>query len=190
MNESWRLPREIEAQFRDALDHAAKRHISELHALLHSMTDRQQIDAAVHLCGLVAAYTAINTVSRRWPTSSGLHLMAEKIAQAKVDEPYGVTEQNVYLFLSRCALGSESFADVFGDAFEDADAFIAAPFFLTVDTLATFVPKGQTIWEFLDVIEDAYEKAWLADLSLLPALIVRARMQQEQQAPGSTAEGQ
>jgi hypothetical protein len=25
--------------------------------------------------------------------------------------------------------------------------------------LAAFVPKGQTIWEFLEVIEDAYEKA-------------------------------
>jgi hypothetical protein len=182
MSDNWRLPREIEEQFRDALDHAAKRRADELRSLLRRMVDGNQIDAAVQLCGLVAAYTAINTVSRRWPTDSGLRLMAEKIVQAD-DEPHGVTEQNVYLFLSRCALGSESFADVFGDAFDDADKFIAAPFFLTADMLATFVPKGQTIWEFLDVIEDAYEKAWLLDLNLLPALMVRARMPQPEQAP-------
>lgn len=32
------------------------------------------------------------------------------------------------------------------------------------------------------MIEDAYEKAWLLDLNLLPALMVRARMPQPEQA--------
>jgi hypothetical protein len=40
------------------------------------------------------------------------------------------------------------------------------------------------------VIEDAYEKAWLLDLNLLPALMIRARVQQKQQAPDATAGGQ
>ncbi|MBO0804206.1 MAG: hypothetical protein J2P25_14170 [Nocardiopsaceae bacterium] len=178
MDARWRLPREFEEPFRDALDHAAKRRIGELRALLQGLTD-QQTDVAVNMCGFVCAYTAINTVSRRWPTDGGLRLMAEKATEGTGrDAPYGVTEQNVYLFLSKCALGFKTYPEVFADAFDDPDVFLSAPFHITVNLLGTFVPKDKTIWEFLDVIEDAYEKAWLLDLNLLPALMVRARMPQ------------
>jgi len=190
MNIDWQLPRNFEQPFREALDHASKRHIAELRALLGRMTE-QQIDVAVNLCSFVAAYTAIDVVSRKWPTDDGLRFMAEKTVQGvEADAPFGVTEQNVYLFLSRCALGFESFPDVFSDVFATPDELLAAPFFLTVDLLATFAPKEKTIWEFLDAIEDAYEKAWLLDLDLLPALMVRARMPQQQQAPDASAGGQ
>ncbi|MBO0804390.1 MAG: hypothetical protein J2P25_15110 [Nocardiopsaceae bacterium] len=182
MNDSWRFPSKFEEPFRDALDHAAKRRTGELRALRERMTS-QQIDAAVSLCGLVVAYTAINTVSRRWPTDSGLRLMAKKTVEGgNRDEQSGVTEQNMYLFLSQCALGFKPFAEVFSDVFNDPDEFFAAPFYLTINLLATFLPKDKTIWEFLDVIEDAYEKAWVADLNLLPALMVRARMPQPEGA--------
>jgi hypothetical protein len=103
-------------------------------------------------------------------------------------EEFGVTERNVYLFVSHCALGFKPYAEVFGDIFDDPREFFAVPFFLTVSVLATFVPKEQTIWEFLEAIEDAYEKAWLLDLNLLPALMVRARMPQLDQIPGASAE--
>ncbi|MBO0803741.1 MAG: hypothetical protein J2P25_11805 [Nocardiopsaceae bacterium] len=182
MTESWRLPREYEEPFREALDHASKRRIGDLHALLRGLTE-QQATAAISLCGYVCAYTAINTVSRRWPTDGGLRLMAEKTPKGvEEDAPYGVTEENVYLYLSKCALGFQSYADVFGDVFGSLEETLAAPFFITVDLMATFLPKGQTIGDFLDIIEDAYEKAWLLDLNLLPALMVRARMPQPEGA--------
>ncbi|MBO0801652.1 MAG: hypothetical protein J2P25_01050 [Nocardiopsaceae bacterium] len=182
MNESWRLPREYEEPFRDALDHAAKRRIGDLHALLRGLTE-QQATAAISLCGYVSAYIAIDVVERRWPTDAAVRRMAQKLAEVKVDRQYGVTEENVYLYLSKCALGFQSYADVFGDAFGSLEETLAAPFFFATDMLAGFLPKnGQTIWEFLDVIEDAYEKAWLLDLNLLPALMVRARMPQPEGA--------
>jgi hypothetical protein len=181
-------PREFEEPFRDALDHAAKHRINELNDLLDSPPE-QQIDVAVNMCGFVAAFTAIDVVQRKWPTDAGLRRMAQKVAQAKVDEPYGVTEQNVYLFLSRCALGFEPYGNVFGDVIQDPGTLRAAPFFFATDMLATFVPEGQTIWQFLDLIEDAYEKAWLLDLNLLPALMVRARMPQPEQASGPESAG-
>jgi hypothetical protein len=186
MHLSWGMPVEIEKPFRDALDHAAKRRVSELHSMLERLTE-EQLAGAVGLCGFVTAYTAIHVVSGRWPTDAGLHRMAEKTVEGgSRDEDVGVTEQNVYLFVSQCALGFKPYAEVFGDIFDDPHEFFAVPFFLTVNVLAAFVPNGQTIWEFLEVIEDAYEKAWLLDLNLLPALMVRARMPQPEQAPDTS----
>jgi hypothetical protein len=190
MNDSRRFPKEFEEPFRDALDHAAKRRTAELRVLRERLT-AQQVEATVGLCGLAAAYTAINAVGRKWPTDSGLRLMAKKtVEDGNRDEQSGVTEQNMYLFLSECALGFKPFAKVFAGVFEDPDEFFAAPFFLTINLLATFLPEGQTVWEFLDVIEDAYEKAWLLDLNLLPALMVRARMPQPEQTPNARSAGQ
>lgn len=186
MNVGWRLPKKFEVPFRDALGHAAKRRIPELHALLNGLSE-EQADVAINMCAFVAAYTAIDVVERRWPTDVGLHRMAQKVAQAEVDEPYGVTEQNAYLFLSRCAIGFEPYGTVFEGVIQDPAILAVAPFFFAVDMLAAFVPQGQTIWEFLDVIEDAYEKAWLLDLNLLPALMVRARMPQPEQAPNTNS---
>jgi hypothetical protein len=183
MNSSWRIPADVEETFREALDHAAKHRVSELHGMVDRL-NQQQIEGSVSLCGLISAYTAIDVVKRRWPTDAGLRRMAQRTAEGdNPDVEQGVTEQNVYLFLSQCALGPKPFAEVFGDSFEDPYEFFAAPFFITVDLLATFVPKDQTIWQWLDVIEDAYEKAWLLDLNLLPALMVRARMPQPEQSP-------
>lgn len=186
MNQSWRIPEETEKSFRKALDYASKRRLAELHSTLGQLGE-DRLSEAVGLCALMAAYTAIDVVSRRWPTDDGLRMMAGKTAAGNHDEEFGVTEQNVYLFLSQCALGFQPFAEVFRDAFDDPRKFLAAPFFLTVDLLATFAPKGKTIWEFLERIESAYETALLLDLDLLPALMVRARMPQPDRTPGAAS---
>lgn len=184
MNPSWRLSEEIEKPFRKALDHASKRRISELHGLLAEMTD-EQIAGAIGLCGFATAYVAIDVVERRWPTDAGLRRMAENLMKGgNPDERFGVTAENVYRFTSQCALGFKPYADVFGNIFGSPDELLTAPFFITVNVLAAYVPKGQTIWEFLEQIESAYEGAWLLDLNVLPALMVRARMPQPEQASG------
>jgi hypothetical protein len=41
MHPGWRIPAEIEKPFRDALDHAAKRRVSELHSMLERLTEEQ-----------------------------------------------------------------------------------------------------------------------------------------------------
>lgn len=189
MNPSWRLPKEIEKPFRKALDHASKRRISELHGLLGEMTD-EQIAGAIGLCGFATAYVAIDVVERRWPTDAGLRRMAENLMKdGNPDERFGVTAENVYLFTSQCALGFKPYADVFADIFSNPDELLTAPFFITINVLAAYVPKGQTIWEFLEQIESAYEGAWMLDLNLLPALMVRARMPQPKGAPNTPPAG-
>lgn len=173
---SWRLSEEIEKPFREALNHASKCQTEELRALIERLSE-EQLAGAVGLCGFVVAYTAINAVHRRWPTDNGLRVMAEKTVEGEnLDQRFGVTEQNVYLFASQCALGFKPYAEIFDGIFTDPHEFFAAPFFITVNVLATFAPKGTTVEDFLNTIESAYEGAWLLDLNLLPALMVRARM--------------
>jgi hypothetical protein len=185
MHPSWRIPEELEKPFRKALDHASQRRVSELHSMLGQLTE-EQLDTAVGLCGLVSAYTIINTVSRRWPTDAGLRHAARRITEGdNRDEQYGVTEQNVYLWLSQCALGFKAYAEIFGDVFDDPYELMAAPFFFTINLLARFHPKETSPSDFLNLIETAYETASLLDLNLLPALMVRARMPQP--APDTTS---
>jgi hypothetical protein len=110
----------------------------------------------------------------------------ETVKGGTSSEEFGVTQRNMHLWLSRCALGFNAYAEVFAEVFEDPARFLTVPFFLTVNLLATFVPKGRTIWEFVDQIEAEYEGAWLLDLNLLPALMVRSRMPQPEQTPGAS----
>lgn len=189
MQLSRRIHEDTEKPFRKALDHASQRSTGELHSTLEQLT-QEQLEGAVGLCGLVSAYVAINAVKRRWPTDGGLRHMAMKTVEGEnQDEQYGVTEQNVYRWLSKCVLGFEAYAEVFDGVFGDPRELTAAPFFFTINLLARFHPKDESVTEFLDRIEAAYEGAWLLDLNLLPALMVRARMPQPDQASSADATG-
>jgi hypothetical protein len=189
MNTETGLPRKYEKPFRDALNHAGHMRVDELRTALRGMTD-EQAGAGIQLCAFVSAYTVIDVVSRRWPTDSEIRQIADGTAEIAGSDTWpGVTGQNVYLWLSRCAFGFEDLAEVLGKEFKDTDDLLMAPFFLTIDVLATFLPKGQSIGGFLDVIEDAYEKAWQLDLNLLPALMVRSRMPRPEQGPGAGNSG-
>lgn len=186
MNPSWKLPPELEKPFRKALDHASKRRDSELRSMMEETTD-DQIAGGIWLCGLVTAYVAIDVVNREWPTDAVLRRMAESMTKGgNRDEEFGVTAENVYRYVSQVALGFKDYADVFNGVFDDAYRLLAAPFFITVHVLASYCPKGQTIWEFLEQIESAYEGAWLLNLNMLPALMVRARMPQPDQGHGES----
>jgi hypothetical protein len=182
MYPSWRIPEELEKAFRDALNHASKRRVSELHSMLEQFTP-EQLGITIGLCGLVSAYTVINAVDRRWPTDAGLRHTAKIITEGENrDEQCGVTEQNVYLWLSECTFGFKAYVEIFDGVFDDPHEFAAAPFFFTINLIAWFRPKGTSVSDFLNLVETAYERAWLLDLNLLPALMVRARMPQPEQA--------
>ncbi|HSZ41770.1 MAG TPA: hypothetical protein VK817_17585 [Trebonia sp.] len=190
MHPNWRIPEENEKPFRDALNHAGLRHVSELHTMLEQMPE-EQLAGSIGLCGFVSAYTAIDVVSRRWPTDAGLRQMAQGIAEEGTEyERFGVTEQNVYLWLSQCAIGLNAYTDVFADAFDDPYKFMAAPFFFTANIIARFRPRESDIGDFLDLIETAYEQAFAVDLNLLPALMVRNRLAQKTQEQGASTGNQ
>ena len=185
MHPSWRIPVGNEKPFRDALNHASMRRAGELHSMLQQMPE-EQLAGSTGLCSYVSAYTAIDVVSRRWPTDDGLRRMAQAIAEEDNSyEQFGVTEQNMYLWLSQCALGFNAYNSVFVDVFDDTRKFMAAPFFFTVNMLSRFRPKESTMGDFLDMIETAYETAFALDLNVLPALMVRDRITRKVQAQGA-----
>lgn len=187
MQPSWRIPEETEKSFRKALDHASRRNVGELHSMLEGLS-KEQLEGAAGLCGLASAYTAIDVTERKWPTDAQVRRMAQGITEGENrDKQYGVTEKNLYLWLSQCALGFKNYADVFDDIFEDPREFLAAPFFFTTNLLIRFKPKGSSVSDFLNLIEDSYEKALLLDLNVLPALMIRARMPQSEQARDANA---
>lgn len=187
MQQSWKIPEETEKSFRKALDHASTRNVSELHSLLEGLA-KEQLEGAAGLCGLASAYTAIDVTERKWPSDAQVRRMAQGVTEgANRDEQYGVTEQNLYLWLSQCALGFKNYADVFDGIFTDPGEFLAAPFFFTTNLIIRFKPKGTSVGDFLNLIEGSYEKALLLDLNLLPALMVRARMPQPGQGGGADA---
>jgi hypothetical protein len=188
MQPNWRIPAGVEEPFREALGHAFKHRISDLRSTLGQMSE-EELEGGVGLCGLVSAYTVIDTVNRTWPTDTAVRHIAQKIAEAESrDAQYGVTEQNLYLWLSKCALGFDAYAEHFDSVFEDAREFLAAPYLFTGHLLARFHPNDETAAEFLNQIERAYEGAGLLDRNLLPALMVQERMAQALRSKQAAAE--
>jgi hypothetical protein len=61
------------------------------------------------------------------------------------------------------------------DVFPSAKDAVMLPLQVTGTLLLAFLPRGKHWWEYLDVIENALDAAEQADLSLLPALILRSQ---------------
>jgi hypothetical protein len=107
-------------------------------------------------------------VSDRWPTDADLREIAKNAAESVTQ--LDITKQEIYEYLSRVALGSEKLDDVFS-----VDGFAVVPLYATANLLLTFCPDEKDWWEYLDQIWDAAEIADRTSLSVLPALMLRAR---------------
>jgi hypothetical protein len=127
------------------------------------------------LCALASAYIAID-VSERWPTDADLHELAKRAARSATE--LDITEQEIYDYLSRIAFGSEKLDDVFPE-----EAIVPIPLYAAANLLLTFSPGEKHWWEYLDQIWDAAETAERTPLTVLPALMVRARKQPMQAEP-------
>jgi hypothetical protein len=113
-------------------------------------------------------------VSERWPTEADLREIAKSAAESVTG--LDITGQEIFEYLSRVALGSERLDDVFS-----VDGIATVPLFATANLLLTFRPKEKHWWQYLDQIWDAAETAGQVSLSVLPALMLRARKEN----PGS-----
>lgn len=109
-----------------------------------------------------------DVLSERWPTDADLHEIANSAAQSATQ--LDITEQEIYQYLSRVALGQEKLDDVFA-----AEGIATVPLFATANLLLTFCPHEKEWWEYLDQIWDATEVADRTNLTVLPALMIRAR---------------
>jgi hypothetical protein len=166
------IDRKIEQSTRTMLGHAIRRELDELAELIRTVGN-EGVVGSIPLCLFASAYIAID-VSERWPTEADLREIAKSAAESVTG--LDITEQEIFEYLSRVALGSERLDDVFS-----VDGIATVPLFATANLLLTFRPKEKHWWEYLDQIWDAAETADQLSLSVLPALMLRARKEN----PGS-----
>jgi hypothetical protein len=154
-----------EQSTRQMLGHAIRHELDDLAAFVQS-TGNDALLGSIPLCLFASAYIAID-VSDRWPTDADLREIAKHAAQAvtRLD----ITEQEIYAYLARVALGEDKLDDVFS-----VEGLATVPLFATANLLLTFCPREKEWWEYLDQIWDSAEAADRISLALLPALILRA----------------
>jgi hypothetical protein len=170
----------VEEPARQMLGHAIRGELAELAAAVRAggSERRRQV---LGLFLVTAAYIAVD-VSGRWPTDADLRKVARAVAEHE-NGTAALTEAEVHEYLSGAALGFRLPAGALGD---DTAAAVG-PALITGGMLFTFRPRGGKWWDYLDQIERAYEAAETTDLSVLPALQVRARMLEEVESAGGQA---
>jgi len=156
------------------LGYAIRHELDDLAALVRS-EGSDILPGSISLCVLISAYIAID-VSDRWPTDADLREIAKYAAESATE--LDITEQEIYEYLSRVALGSENLDDVFS-----VEGLATVPLFATANLLLTFHPHEKHWWEYLDQIWDAVETAERTSLTVLPALMLRARRESSPASP-------
>jgi hypothetical protein len=172
------IDRKVEEPTRDMLGHAIRGEMQDLAALIQSVGD-ERYRQVLGLCLVAAAYAAVD-VSGRWPTDADLREIARVVVEHETEVQ--LDQADVYDYLSGAALGFKPLPEALGDEVSAA----TLPVFITGSMLFTFKPKGQEWWDYLDQIWGAYETAETVDVSVLPALQVRARMLKALEARGVT----
>jgi hypothetical protein len=160
------IDRKVEQVTRTMLGHAIRHELDDLAAVMRSV-ENETFVGSIPLCLIASAYIAID-VCERWPTDADVREIAKNAAESvtRLD----ISEQEIYEYLTRVALGSEKLDDVFS-----AEGIATVPLYATADLLLTFCPREKDWWEYLDQIWDAADAADRTSLSVLPALMLRAR---------------
>jgi hypothetical protein len=161
----------IEDPTRTMLGQAIRGELTELDKTIDTIGDEVYAMAAAY-CVLAAAYIAID-LSGRWPVDADIRTIAQHIASASDD--YALQEQDVYDYISRMALRGEMMNHVF----PGSDVDVRLPVLITAQMLLDYRhPNGMDIWEYLDTIWNAFNAAEHADMSILPALLIRQKREQ------------
>jgi hypothetical protein len=159
------IDRKIEQSTRTMLGHAIRHELDDLAALVRA-EGSEALLGSVPMCLFASAYIAID-VSDRWPTDADLKEIAKAAAESvtRLD----ISEQEIYEYLSRVALGTEKLDDVFS-----VEGLVTVPLFATANLLLTFCPSDEEWWAYLDQIWDSAQAADRTSLTVLPALMLRA----------------
>jgi hypothetical protein len=168
----------VEKPTRDMLGLAIRGELQDLATLIQSVGG-EQYRYVIGLCLTASAYIAVD-VSGRWPTEADMQeivrLVAERETEVKLDQAA------VYDYLSSAVLGFRPLPEALGGDVAAA----TLPLLITGSMLFTFRPKDLKWWDYLDQIWRAYEAAEGLDVSVLPALLVRAQMLKAVEARGTT----
>ena len=166
---------EVEKPTRKMLDHVVHGELEQAGRAFEAVGDQERQLECIALCVSVAGYIAIDVCGNQWPTDASLRTIAKDTAETAkgttTGRPLGLTEAEIYKYLARSALGFEPLDQVFPPVGEA----LTLPILITARLLLTFRPSDKHWWEYLDVIEDAIEKAATIDLSVLPAMMLRSR---------------
>jgi hypothetical protein len=157
----------IEDPTRTMIGQAVRGELPELDRLIGTVGDQVYGMSAAY-CVLAAAYLAID-VCGRWPTDSDIRGIARLAASSS--SRYILNEQDVYDYIARMALIGEPMNHVVASS----DVDVRLPVLVTAQLLVAFCPKGTTVWEYLDTIWNAFNAAEHADMSILPALLIRQK---------------
>jgi hypothetical protein len=166
-----RIEPKTEKPTREMLGHAIRGEMPELAETIRA-AGKDVYRESVALCIIAAGYLAID-VSARWPTAADLQEIARHTATTTTD--HQLSQQDVYEYISRAALGGELITDVF----PETERAFTLPVLITGRLLVAFCPRDKEWWEYLDSIWNAVNAAERADLSMLPALMLRFQRARE-----------
>jgi hypothetical protein len=158
----------VERPARAMLGHSIRHELDELADVIRSVGS-EMFAACVPLWVFASAYVAVD-VSGRWPTEADLREIATRAAKSATH--LDISEQEIYEYLSRVALGSQRLDEVFSN-----EGVGTIPLYTTANLLLKFGPEDKEWWEYLDQIWDAAETAEHTSLTVLPALMLRAHKQ-------------
>lgn len=156
-----------EAPLRKILGHAIRHEMGELADLVAAEGGEMYV-AGLKLCVPACGYIVID-VAGRWPLDADLREAARRAAKSATDLP--VTEDDIYIFLSRVVFGFEAIDTVFADP----EKVIRIPLFTAANLLSKFSPGEMHWFEYLDQVWNAIEEAEQARTDVLPALTYRVR---------------
>jgi hypothetical protein len=161
----------IEEPTRTMLGQAIRGELGELDKMLDTLGEELYAMALAY-CIMAASYIAID-LSGRWPTDTDIRTIAKHLSA--VSDDYALREQDVYDYISRMALRGEMMNHVF----PGGDVDIRLPVLITAQLLLSYRhPNDMDLWEYLDTIWNALNAAEHADMSLLPAMLIRQKRDQ------------
>lgn len=163
-----RIDARIEKPTRDLLGHAIRGELDEMGRLVHALGDQLYLEC-IGLCISVAAFIAIDVCRMQWPADADLREIAQHAADTSTD--YELDASAVFAFLSRVVFGTDKIDEVF----PDIAVSTTLPVLATAQILLGFRPRDKHWWEYLDVIEGAYEQAATLNPAILPPLMYLVR---------------
>lgn len=163
-----RIDPQVEKPTRKMLGHAIRHELDELAVMILDVGN-DVFFGSIPLCLLASAYIAID-VNGHWPADADLREIAKTVWES--EDRLDISKQRVYEYLSRVTFGSEKVEDVFA-----SEGIVTIPVYATANLLVAFCPSEKHWWEYLDQIWDAVEAADSTPVSVLPALMLRARQE-------------
>lgn len=159
------IDQKISDQFRVMLGYAIR---NELDEFMSGITEvgPQRYEEFITLAIRVAGHVAVDA-AERYPTDPDLKKTAQIAARSVTGLP--VTEEEIYLFLSKVVFGRETLAAVA----EDRGKASLIPMFVTANLTISLSPRGVNQWSYLDVIESAIEAADKINFGVLPSMVYR-----------------